>query len=128
MSRRVFGALERRKGWLAALTAGLVVFAQIAIAAQACMLAERSFALQQAMSEAGCDGIPVDSTECAARCGAQAQAAVPDHSVHADQVAVANFFAPFALTAIREAPRLVPRQSPGPAGPPLRVLYCSYQL
>ena len=124
----MFAALKGRKGWLAASTASLLVFAQIAIAAQACMLAERSSALQQAMSEAGCDGIPVDTTECAARCGAQAQAAAPDHSFHADQVAVANFFAPFALPAIREASRLVPRQSPGPAGPPLQVLYCSYQL
>ena len=124
----MFGALRRRKGWLAALTAGLLVFAQVAIAAQACMLAERSLALQQAMSEAGCDGIPVDTTECAARCGAQAQAAVPDHSFHADQIAAADFSPPFISPAVREVSRLVPRHSPGPAGPPLQVLYCSYQF
>ena len=120
------GALKRKKGWLAALTAGLLFFAQFTSAAQACMLAQPS--APQTMSEAGCDGMPMDGAECAARCGAQVQAPAPYHFFHADQVAVANFFAPFALPAIREAPRLVPRQSPGPAGPPLRVLYCSYQF
>ena len=124
----MLGALKRKKGWLAALTAGLLLFAQIAIAAQACMLAQPPFAPQQAMSEAGCDGMPMDAAECAARCGAQVQAPAPDHSFHADQVAAANFFLPFALPAVREASRWIPRHSAGPAGPPLQILYCTYQF
>ena len=120
------GALKQKKGWLAALIAGLLLFAQIATAAQACMLAEPW--APQTMSEAGCDGMPMDGAECAARCGAQVQAPAPDHSFHADQAAAANYLPSFVLPAVREVTRLVPRHSPGPAGPPLQVLYCSYQF
>ena len=125
---QMLGALMRKKGWLGALTAGLLLFAQIVTAAQACTLAAQPFAPQHAMSDASCDGMPLDAAECLAHCGAQEQAAAPDHSFHVDQVAVANFIAPFALPAIRGTSRLAPWKCPGPAGPPLQVLYCSYQL
>ena len=123
----MLGALKEKSGWCAALTAALLLFAQIATATQACMLAQPN-APQQTMSEAGCDGMPMDAAECAVRCGVQVQAPAPDHSFHADQVAAANFFLPFALPAVREASPWVPRRSAGPAGPPLQILYCTYQF
>lgn len=119
-----------RKRRLAGLMASLLLLMQFAMAAQACMLAPAvsAGASQQAMSEAECDGTPMDGAACRVRCFAQDQTAASlDQHFHAVPASAHIVSAIFTLPAIRSAspPLSVSRL---PVGPPLQILYCSYQI
>lgn len=118
-----------RKSWLAGLMAGLVLFAQLAMAAQACVLAQTApGASQAAIAEAGCDGMPMDEAACLARCLMQDQAAasVDQHS----QLIAAPAAMPAAAFVLPRARYSSPPPSASrlPCGPPLQILFCSYQI
>jgi hypothetical protein len=112
------------KGWLACLTAGLLLFTQLAMSAEACMLAKSSPA-PQAMAE--CDGAPMDNGVCLPRCLAGEQAAVSlDHHAPFVLPSVSIGTASFALAESRASLAHVAAFHV-PRGPPLRILFCSYQ-
>lgn len=123
---RSLAALSRSKrGWLVCLTAGLVLFAQVAMAAQSCMLM-RAAPEPASVAMAECDGVPMDNGACVARCLAGDQPSAPtDHqtpvlsfpSVAPLAFAFADSRAASAHTTAMDVPR----------GPPPRILFCSYR-
>jgi hypothetical protein len=121
---------KSKRKWLVCLAAGLLVFTQLAMAAQACMLAKVGPAPSagQAMATAGCEGMPpMDQRVCAAHCIAADQAAASlDQHFHLVPPSPSIGSASFALHGT-EAPAAHVSVLPLPARPPLRVLFCSYQ-
>jgi hypothetical protein len=121
---------KSKRKWLVCLTAGLLLFTQLAMAAQACMLAKAGPApsLGQAMATAGCEGMPpMDQRVCVAHCIAGDQAAASlDHQFHLVLPPPSIGSARFSLHGT-EAPVAHVSGLPLPAGPPLRVIFCSYQ-
>ena len=121
-------ASSKRGKCLAFLTVGLLLFAQFASAAQGCMLARAPAgpATAEQMAAEGCDGAPMDAAACLARCLEADQSAAS----HDDNL---QFVLPSAFTSATDfvVPRVWVSQSATvlhlPAGPPLRVLFCSYQ-
>lgn len=118
---------KSKRGWLVCLTAGLLLLAQAAMAAQGCMLMKAApQAMSMAMAE--CGGVPMDSGACVARCHAGDQAAGwTDHQAQfvlpLPPVAASSFALPANLAgSARAAAMDVPR------GPPFRILFCSYQI
>ena len=116
----VLGAWSKSKRRLVAMLAtGFLLFTQLAMASQACMLAPR-----QAAAMEGCDGMAMDKAICQVHCATADQAgASPDQpfvSVPPSSAAATGFPNPAnAVPAMHVASLPV-------AGPPLRVLYCSY--
>jgi hypothetical protein len=112
--------------------AGLLLVSQIAMAGESCMLAAMAGSAPgtpQAMSEDGCESMPIDAAACRVRCLEvdQTQAAgSPDQHFHAVSASAAVVDA-IALPAFHCSP---PSQSATqlPGGPPLRILHCSYQF
>ena len=119
---------KSKRKWLACVTAGLLLFTQLAMAAQACMLGKAGSAgASQQMAMAGCEGTPMDAGACLARCGAGDQAAATlDHHFHFVPPSPSIGSASFALHGT-QAPVAHVAGLPVRAGPPLRVLFCSYQ-
>jgi hypothetical protein len=119
-------SLKSKRKWLVCLTAGLLLFAQVAMAAQACMLGKAGSAgASQQMAMAGCEGVPMDAGACLARCLAADQAAASlDHHFYFVPPSLSIGSASFALHGT-QAP--VAHALPVPGGPPLRILFCSYQ-
>ena len=113
---------------LAFLTAGLLLFAQHVSATQVCMLVpDRAGTASAEQMSDGCDATPMGPVNCSAHCQ------------HADQSATSGadklqFVAPVAYTslAVPSVARIHPPQRASasrlPGGPPLRVLFCSYQI
>jgi hypothetical protein len=120
---------KSKRKWLVCLTAGLLLFTQLAMAAQACMLAKAGPAIsaEQAMATAGCEGMPpMDQRVCAAHCIAGDQAAASlDHHFHFVPPSPSIGWASFALHGTQAVAHV--SALPVPAGPPLRILFCSYQ-
>ena len=123
----MLGASSRSKRrWVACLAAGLLLFTQFVMASQACTLAKPGLA-QQAMAVEDCDGTAMQKAVCQAHCAAADQAglSLDQHFAFvptADAITAAAFPShrvrvPFGQSAALRA-----------AGPPLRVLYCSYQI
>ena len=112
-----------------ALFAGLFVFAQLALAAQGCVLAfERSAgAHDAAMAEEQCGSPPMEGAACLMHClGQDESASTPDHAYAAIAPSAASKPLDFALAATRAPARAlcdsrlhVPRTA--------QILYCSYQ-
>jgi len=116
--------LKRR--WRLAVLAALTVFAQFAMAAEPCMLVHQpATSLQhEVAADEQCDAMPMEAAACLAQCLAG------DESVSAGGPLVAamapaptspDFTLPGSRTVLPasyEAP---------PCGPPLQILYCSYQ-
>lgn len=124
------GPLRATRNWLAGLAAGLLFFSQIASAAQACNFAMAGSLASsvQVMSDEGCDGMPMDAAVCRVRCLSQDQsAAAPDQPWQAVTV-----IGPVQHAAIMPIAARCPSQSVSearpPGGPPLRILYCSFQI
>lgn len=120
------GTLSKSKRkWVAFLAAGLLLFTQFATASQACRLAVHG-AAQQPMAMEGCDSMAMQKAVCQAHCATldQAGLSLDQHFVFISTVAaipVADFpshamGAPFRQTLLPVA------------GPPLRILHCSYQF
>jgi hypothetical protein len=118
----------RRIKWLACLAASLVLITQIAMAAEGCMLRPGTAGLQPAaVEQAGCDGMAMDETLSLACCVAGEQAAAtvdqqlhfvpPSHSTGRGHFPLPEVHAAAARDAASDVPR----------GPPLRILFCSYQ-
>lgn len=111
---------------LACLAAALLLSTQLAMAAAGCTL---SFgAPTQAGAEAGCAGMPMDQDVCLACCVAGDQAAAsPDQPLYflapSASIAAATFAIPDDRAVAFQGRAVdVPR-----GGPPLRILFCSYQ-
>lgn len=119
-------SLKRKRGWIACLAASLLLFTQVAVASQACMLAKPGLASQEMAAE-GCDGMAMHNALCQAHCAAadQASLSLDQHFTFvptSGTAAAADFpwhgiGVPFRHAAALPA-----------AGPPLRVLYCSYLI
>ena len=125
------GSSKAAKKWLTWLLAGLLFISQIASAAQACMLSMAAGfpeSSAQAMQDEGCDSMPMDAAVCKLRCLSQDQsAASPDQPLHAVIAsAPAEHMAP-ELPAV-QCPSQLRSLTRLPAGPPLRILHCSYQI
>lgn len=114
---------------LAQLTLGLLLFAQLALAAQACMLprADPAHAFSDAMANGECEGVPMDRTACLADC-LKADQASPSVNFHFDVILPPA--SPVAgSAALRQVDNLV-LHAPAPycpSGPPLQIRFCSFQ-
>lgn len=115
---------SRIKG-LAGLAAALLLSTQLAMAAAGCTLSRGAPA--QAAAEAGCAGMSMDQGVCLACCVAADQAAAsPDHPLYFLAPSASIGAATFAIPDDRAfAPQ--GRAVDVPRGPPLRILFCSYQ-
>lgn len=116
---------KSKRRWVACLAAGLLLFTQLAMAAQACMLAKP--APQQAMAMEGCEGIPMDKGVCLARCVAAEQPG-PSLDQHVAFVAASADLNTVSFPSRGIEPSFRQAAALPAAGPPLRVLYCSYQI
>ena len=100
--------------WRVAFLAGVLLFAQFAVASQACMVAQQHA------------GMPRDDA-CLAQCIAEDQAVSSlEHHFSAMPAVAASASLDFPLVATQASARLL-SDAPLPAGPPLEVLFCSYQ-
>jgi hypothetical protein len=114
---------------LAQLTSGLLLFTQLVLAAHACMLPQHNpaHAFSDAMSSGECEGVPMDRTTCLADCLKADQAS---SSVNFDFDVILPPASPVAdLAALRQfdQPAIHPSAAYCPSGPPLQILFCSFQ-
>lgn len=123
---------RRRFRWLALPLAGLLLFGQLALAAQACMLRPESGAMQMVsdtLATDECLGVPADSTARLVNCLKAEQPANASVDLHYPVVlppvpAVAELLAPRQLLA-----STIPSPAAHyPGAPPLQILFCSYQI
>lgn len=124
---RLFSALSRRnRRWLVWLTAGLFLYTQIGMAAQACMLPKASPA-PASVAMAECDGVPMDNGVCVARCLAGDEAATStDH--WAPVAAVPSVASALRLPVTDRSVTLADSWgTDAPRGPPPRILFCTYR-
>ena len=115
---------------LASVMTGLLLFAQLTVAAQACMLAQPVSmpASGDAMAMGDCAGAPMDKAACQISCLKADQPANPPVDHHFDVIlppvsAVAELSAP-RRTHTSAIPSLVSRSSGNPS---LQILFCSFQ-
>ena len=109
---------KRRRSWLACLAAGLLLFAQFALAAQACVPVHE---------DQGCEGMPAGSGACLAHCVAQDQSAASlEQHFHAVPASAAVAFTVFAPCAAQHAAAPA-RDARLRSAPSLQILYCSFQ-
>lgn len=112
--------------WHITFFAAVLLFAQFAVASQACMVMHQQAGTQHAMTEE-CDGTPMNDDSCLAQCIAQDQvSSTLEHHFTAAPPVIARAAPDFPLVATLAPTRLLP-DAPLPAGPPLQVLFCSYQ-
>jgi hypothetical protein len=119
--------LIKRLSWVAA---GLLLFSQLVLSAQACMLpgSNLAYVFNDAMATEGCDGVPMDKGTCLADCLKADQASGRPVDFHFDAIVP-----PASLIARLSALRLADSSSPSscfshyPSGPPLQILFCSFQ-
>lgn len=116
---------------LALFMGGLLLFTQLFLSAQACMLPMPSpaRAFGDAMAAEGCEGVPMDQTTCLAHCLKADQIASTPQDVQFDAISppVPSIV---ALSALR---KIDPSASSWPVarstnGPPLQILFCSFQI
>jgi hypothetical protein len=119
--------LLRRLAWL---TAGLLLFTQLILAAQACMLpgSNPAYTLGDAMATEECESAPMDKGTCLAYCLKADQVASPSVDFHFN-VILPPAFPVAALSALRQVDgSAMPLAVSQPAsGPPLQILFCSFQ-
>ncbi|HEY5898893.1 MAG TPA: hypothetical protein VIV54_15095 [Burkholderiales bacterium] len=102
-------AKRLKTAWHVALLASVLLFAQFAIASQVCMVA------------------PMSDDGCLVQCIVQDQPVSSlDQHFHAVPPVIASAGIDFPLVATQAPKQLLP-DTPLPAGPPLTVLFCSYQ-
>ena len=118
--------LSRR---LACLMAGLLLFTQLALAAQACMLPRPNpaHAFSDAMATEPCEGVPMNRAICLADCLKADQASL-SIDYHFDLILpqatpLAEWY---ALQQVDPSARVL-AVSRCPIGPPLQILFCSFQ-
>lgn len=117
---------------LALPLAGLLLFGQLALATQACMLRPQSGSMQMssdAMVMDECIGVPADTITRLVNCLKAEQPANPSADYHFPAIlppltAVVGLSAPWQLHS-SAIPSPVARY---PGAPPLQILFCSYQV
>lgn len=114
---------------LAQLTAGLLLFTQLVLAAHACMMPQPNpaHAFSDAMTSGECEGVPMDRATCLADCLKTDQASF-SAKVHFDVILPPA--SPVAeLAALRQVdhPAILAPAPYCPSGPPLQILFCSFQ-
>ena len=124
----MLGASSRTKRrWVACLAAGLLLFTQMAMAGQACMLVKAQPPSLPQQSMAGCESMPMDQAVCQAQCASVEQAgpSLDQHFTFVASTAVTSkvYFPIHGSDASWRQAAALPA-----AGPPLRVLYCSYLI
>lgn len=131
MVQRSIAAFATRKllKRLAQLTIGLLLFAQLALAVQACMLsrADPARAFGDAMASGECGGVPMDRAACLADCLKTDQAG-PSAYIYFDAILPPG--SPVAeLIALQQFDRRAIHAPAAyrPSGPPLQILFCSFQ-
>jgi len=130
-SKAIMAAFAKRKPLkrLAQLTAGLLLFTQLVLAAHACMMPQPNpaHAFSDAMASGECEGVPMDRATCLADCLKADQTGF-SAKVHFDVILppaspVAELTAPRQL----DQPAIHARAAYCPSGPPLQILFCSFQ-
>lgn len=114
---------------LAQLTIGLVVFAQVALAAQACMLqrADPARAFGDAMASGECGGVAMDRAMCLADCLKTDQAS-PSVKFHFDAILPpASPVAEWIALRKLDRPAIHVTAAYRPSGPPLQIFFCTFQ-
>jgi len=115
---------------LAGIMAGLLLFTQLVLSAQACMLpgSNPAYVLSDAMATEECEGAPMDKGRCLAYCLKADQASSPSVDFHFSVISPAAFPVP-GLFALWQADRsaMPPAVSHCASGPPLQILFCSFQ-
>lgn len=116
---------------LTQLTAGLLLFAQLVQPAQACMLRLQSSPTQtsgEAMVMGECTGAPMDTATCLAYCLKADQPANPAVDYHFPAV-LPSISHMVRLPALQQADSsaLPSAASRCASGPPLQILFCSFQ-
>ena len=106
--------------------AALVAFAQFVMAAERCMVIHEPAAAEQQMSgDEQCDAMPMDQASCLAQCLGGDESVTTLTALSTGAIAPAPAWLDFTLPATRFVS--VQREAPPPCGPPLQILYCSYQ-
>src|SRR5258705_5566724 len=116
---------------LALLLGGVLLFTQLFLSAQACMLPapEPARAFGDAMATEGCDGVPMEQTTCLAHCLSADQIASTPQDVHFH--AISPPVSPVVtLSALRQIDLSAPSWPVARStdGPPLQILFCSFQI
>ena len=122
MSRR----LKHR--WTLAVIAALTAFAQFVMAAEPCMLMHQpptSMEHQVAAADEQCEAMPMDKASCLAQCLGGDESVSTLTSLFTAAMAPAMAWMDFTLAGTRFV-AVAERDAP-PCGPPLQILYCSYQ-
>lgn len=117
---------------LALPLAGLLLFGQLALAAQACMLRPQAGAMQMssdAMAMEECIGVPSDRSTRLVNCLKAEQPANPSADYHFPVIlppvsAVTGLSAPYPLH-FSAIPSPILRHA---GSPPLQILFCSFQI
>src|SRR5258706_5642406 len=116
---------------LARLVGGELLSTQLFLSAQACMLPapDPARAFSDAMATEDCEGAPMGQNACLAHCLSADQIASTPQDIHFHAISPP---APpvVVLSALRQIDRsapswLVPRSTDGP---PLQILFCSFQI
>ena len=106
--------------------AALVAFAQFAMAAERCMIVhEPASAEHQMSSDEQCDAMPMDKASCLAQCLGGDESVSTLNPLFIAAIAPAPAWMDFTLSGTRFVS--VEHEAPPPCGPPLQILYCSYQ-
>ena len=116
---------------LAQLMVGLLLFTQLVLAAQACMLPQPkpAQAFSDAMAMEQCEDVPMDRTTCLAHCLQYDQVSSPSVQFQFDAI-VPSVVPTVNLSALWQvdfsgSATPVP---PFSVGPPLQILFCSFQI
>ncbi len=119
--------LLRRLAWI---MVGLLLFTQLVLSAQACMLpgSNPAYVLSDAMATEECEGAPMDKGTCLAYCLKADQARSPSVDFHFNAILPAVFPVSglFALWHV-DSSAIPPVVSRCASGPPLQILFCSFQ-
>lgn len=116
---------------LARLMAGLLLFTQLILSAQACMLPQPNpaHAFSDAMATEECAGVPMDRATCLADCLKADQASGPAVDFHFDVIPPSTFL----VSALSPLPQVDSSAIHLPAlhcrsGPLLQIVFCSFQI
>lgn len=109
------------------MLAALTAFAQLAMAAEPCMLVHQPATPMQheVAADEQCDAMPMDAAACLAQCLASDESVSGSGPLSVAAAAPAAPSMDFTLAGSRAVPS-ASREAP-PCGPALQILYCSYQ-
>ncbi len=115
---------------LALVMAGLLLLTQFVLSAQACMLSgcNPAYVLSDTMATEECEGAPMDKGTCLVYCLKADQASSPSVDFNFSVILPATFPVSglFALWQA-DSSAIPPAVLPCASGPPLQILFCSFQ-